>query len=449
LRPIRRVVIIRGTSARTVASGGDVSPRASRKEVLAWCLYDFADSSFTTLIVTVAYGLYFRSVVAGDLGAVADLYWGISISVSMIAVAILSPVLGAIADASARKKFFLAGFALTSIAFTASLVTVGRGDLWMGMLLFIIANIGYEGAHVFYNGFLLEVASEADIGRISGYGWATGYIGGLVALLVAYPLTSAGLGPEGAGTYRLTFPLVALFFLVFSLPLFVTLRERAVAAKVRQAHRFREGLRRLRETFRHVRRLKDLLRFLLAFVVYNDGVATVIAFSAIYAMHVIGFSVTQLSAFAGAFGAGYLVDFWGARRTILLTLVLWCGTVTGAYLVHSVPAFFVVGIAASLGMGSTQTASRSLMGLLIPPGRNAEFFGFYALTGKVSAVVGPLLYGTVAAWAGSERPAVLSLVLFFLAGLGLLLLVDVPRGRAAAERHPRGLDDPHGDPVAS
>jgi UMF1 family MFS transporter len=435
-----------------------VSPSASRKEILAWCLYDFADSSYTTLIVTVAYGLYFRSVVAGDLGAVADFYWGISISISMIVVAILSPVLGAIADASARKKVFLAAFALLSIAFTALLVTVGRGDLWAGMLLFIIANIGYEGAHVFYNGFLLEIASEADIGRISGYGWATGYIGGLAALLAAYPFMKAGLGPEGADTYRLTFAVVALFFLVFSLPLFVILRERAAADGVRRAHLALEGLRRLRDTFRHVRRLKDLLRFLLAFVVYNDGVATVIAFSAIYAMHVIGFSVeqvmllfivTQLSAFAGAFGAGYLVDLWGARRTIILTLVLWCGTVAGAYVVDSVPAFFAVGVAASLGMGSTQTASRSLMGLLIPPGRNAEFFGFYAFTGKVSAVIGPLLYGGVAAWAGSERPAVLSLVLFFVTGLGLLLLVDVPRGRVAARRHANGLSAPVGRPVTS
>jgi UMF1 family MFS transporter len=172
-------------------------------------------------------------------------------------------------------------------------------------------------------------------------------------------------------------------------------------------------------------------------------VVTVIAFSAIYAMHVIGFTVnqvmllfvvTQLTAFAGAFAAGYLVDRWGAKPTILATLVLWCVTIVGAYAAHGVPQFFAVGILASIGMGSTQTASRSLMGLLIPPGRNAEFFGFFALTGKVSAVAGPLLYGFIASAFGSERPAVLSLGAIVLAGLALMLGVDVDRGRRAAQK---------------
>ncbi len=432
-----------------------MSAKASRIEVLAWCLYDFADSSFTTLIVTVAYGLYFRSVVAGHLGTAADFYWGLSISISMLIVALISPALGAMADAAGTKKRFLVVFALTSMLFTALLVTVRPGDLWLGMALFILANIGYEGAHVFYNGFLPEIAAEDEMGRISGYGWATGYIGALIAILATLPLTRAGLDPEGVPTYRLTFGAVALFYLVFSLPIFFLLRERAPRRGAAGAGAALEGLRRLRETFRHIRRLRDLFRFLLAFVVYNDGVATVIAFSAIYAMHVIGFTVaqvmtlfvvTQISAFIGAWAAGYLVDRWGARPTIVSTLVIWCAVVAAAYAVDTVPAFYAVGIAASIGMGSTQTASRSLMGLLIPPGRSAEFFGFYGLTGKISAVAGPLLYGGVAALAGSERPAVLSLVLFFAAGLALLGTVDVERGRAAAARH---AADPAGAPVAS
>lgn len=432
-----------------------MSAKASRIEVLAWCLYDFADSSFTTLIVTVAYGLYFRSVVAGHLGTAADFYWGLSISISMLIVALISPALGAMADAAGTKKRFLVVFALTSMLFTALLVTVRPGDLWLGMALFILANIGYEGAHVFYNGFLPEIAAEDEMGRISGYGWATGYIGALIAILATLPLTRAGLDPEGVPTYRLTFGAVALFYLVFSLPIFFLLRERAPRRGAAGAGAAVEGLRRLRETFRHIRRLRDLFRFLLAFVVYNDGVATVIAFSAIYAMHVIGFTVaqvmtlfvvTQISAFIGAWAAGYLVDRWGARPTIVSTLVIWCAVVAAAYAVDTVPAFYAVGIAASIGMGSTQTASRSLMGLLIPPGRSAEFFGFYGLTGKISAVAGPLLYGGVAALAGSERPAVLSLVLFFAAGLALLGTVDVERGRAAAARH---AADPAGAPVAS
>ena len=259
-------------------------------------------------------------------------------------------------------------------------------------------------------------------------------------------------------TYRLTFVAVALFYLIFSLPVFFGLRERATRRRGTLLREARAGVSRLRDTFRHVRRMKDLFRFLLAFIIYNDGVATVIAFSAIYAMEVIGFTVsqvmtlfivTQLSAFAGAYATGHIVDRWGARPTIACTLVLWCAVVLAAFLVTSIPGFFAVGIAASLGMGSTQTASRSLMALLIPTGRSAEFFGFYGLTGKISAVVGPLLYGTVAAWTGSERPAVLSLVIFFAAGLALIARVDVPRGRAAAAARAMTAADPAPPHVAS
>jgi len=381
-------------------------------------------------------------VVAGHLGPGADFYWGASVAISMVVVALISPILGAMADASGRKKLLLGIFAGTCIVFTALLLTVGRGDIALGMVLFILANAGFEGAHVFYNGFLPEIAADAEMGRISGYGWAVGYLGGLAALLLAYPFTSAGL-EAGADRYRLSFAVVAVFHLFFTLPILALLKERAPRGNEPLGALARDGARRLRDTFRHVRGLRDLFRFLLAFLVYNDAVTTVIAFSAIYAMHVIGFTVhqvmllfvvTQLTAFAGSFAAGYLVDRWGARPTILATLVLWLVTIAGAYAAHGVPQFFAVGILASIGMGSTQTASRSLMGLLIPPGRNAEFFGFYALTGKVSAVVGPLLYGSIASAFGSERPAVLSLGAIVLAGLVLMLGVDVDRGRRAAQR---------------
>lgn len=435
-----------------------VADKASRREIAAWCLYDFADSSFTTLIVTVSYGLYFRSVVAGRFGPAADFYWGLSIAVSMAMVALSTPVLGAIADVAGRRRQFLRVFAATSILFTALLVFVGEGDLLAGMILFIIANIGFEGAHVFYNGFLPELAADEDMGKVSGYGWALGYIGGLAALLLAHPLTRGGFEPGSVDRYRLVFPLVAAFFLIFSLPALLLLRERVTADTRAAGHSAREGFARLRRTFRHVRELRDLARFLVAFLIFNDGVATVIAFSAIYAMQVIGFTVaqvtllfivTQLTAFAGAIAAGFAVDRIGARATIAISLVAWIAVVCGAWLATSVPVFFAVAIGASIGMGSTQTASRSLMGLLIPPGHNAEFFGFYAFTGKISAIVGPLLYGGVTALTGSERPAVLSLGLFFVAGLLLLAGVDVERGRRAAGRLPATGTAPSPPAVAS
>lgn len=438
-----------------------MTSRPGRAEIASWCLYDFADSSFTTLIVTVAYALYFRSVVASHLGSAADFYWGSCIAISMGLVALTSPALGAMADASGRKKVFLVIFALTAIVFTALLAAVGPGDLAAGMILFIVANIGYEGAHAFYNGFLPEIAADREMGRISGYGWAIGYLGGLAALLITRPLTRGGLGPEGVERFRLTFLAVALFYLVFALPIFLVLRERAARGHAPFGEYVQTGFRRLAATFAHVRGLKDLFLFLVAFFIYNDAVMTVISFSAIYATQVVGFTVDQITllfivmqvtAFAGAFAAGHLVDRWGARPTILLTLGVWAGVILGAFLSSSVTVFFAVATAASIVMGSTQTASRSLMGLLIPEGRSAEFFGFYSFTGKISAILGPPVYGLVAARAGSDRPAVLSLLPFLAIGFVLLLRVDVSRGRAAAGRaapQATGGAAPAGPPVAS
>jgi UMF1 family MFS transporter len=420
-----------------------VSLRAPRREVAAWCFYDFADSSFTTLIVTLSYALYFRGVVAADLGARGSTYWGAAIAASMAIVALLAPLLGAAADIGGRKKLFLALCAGTTITFTALLRFVGPGDIALGVGLFVLANVGYEAAHTFYNGFLPEIASDEEMGRVSGYGWAIGYLGGLAALLASLPLTLGGFGPDNIDRYRWTFPLVALFYLVFALPIFLILKERAPRRPLAFGALLHEGVARLGGTLRSVRHYPDLLRFLLAFVIYNDGVMTVIAFAAIYAQNVIGFTlkqvfllfvVTQLTAFAGAFGAGVLVDRIGPRRTILITLALWIVVVIASYLSRTVTQFFIVSIGASIGMGSTQTASRSLMGLLVPPGRSAEFFGFYGLTGKVSAILGPLAFGAVAGWAGSERPAVLSVIPFYIVGFLLLFRVDVDRARAASGR---------------
>jgi UMF1 family MFS transporter len=437
-------------------AGGPGPGRPRRVEILAWCLYDFADSSFTTVIVTVAYGLYFRSVVAGDRGVAADAWWGAAIASSMLLVALVSPFLGAMADLSGRKKSLLVAFALQTIVFTALLATVGRGDLWAGVVLFALANFGFEAAHVFYNGFLPEIAADREMGRVSGAGWAVGYIGGLCALALTYPLTSAGLGPDNEARYRLAFVAVALFHLVFALPIFLLLRERAARGAGGLLASAAGGVRRLTRTFHGVRRLGHLFRYLIAFFIYNDGVATVIAFSGIYAMHVVGFSVrqvyvlfilTQLTAFVGAFAAGHLVDRVGARATIVAGLVLWCAVVLGAAAAGSVPQFFAVAVGASIGMGWVQTASRSLMGLLVPPGRSAEFFAFYGFTGKISAILGPLLYGQVAAATGSERAAVLSLLVFFAAGLVLMARVDVAAGRAAAGRV--ATTPPPGDPAVA
>jgi UMF1 family MFS transporter len=431
---------------------------ASRLEIVSWCLYDFADSAFTTVIVTVAYGLYFRTVVAGARGVGADAWWGAAIAGSMLFVALATPILGAMADLSGRKKAHLVFFALQAVVFTALLTAVGPGDLWSGVLLFALANIGFEAAHVFYNGFLPEIAPDERMGRISGHGWALGYIGGLAALALTYPLTRGGLGPDNLDRFRLAFPVVGAFHLVFALPLFLWLKERAPRGDAGVLEYARGGFRRLAVTFQGVRRLRHLFRFLLAFFVYNDGVATVIVFSGIYAMHVVGFSVeqvyllflvTQVTAFAGAFAAGHLVDRFGPRATIMAGILLWCAVVLGAATSRSVGQFFLVAAGASIGMGWVQTASRSLMGLLVPPGRNAEFFAFYGFTGKISAILGPLIYGQVAAATGTERAAVLSLLAFFAVGFLLMARVDVEAGRVAAGRAAPPAARPPGAPAVA
>ncbi len=420
---------------------------AAPREIFSWCFYDFANSSFTTLIVTLAYSVYFRQVVVAE-GGRGDLLWGRAISLSMLLVALTAPILGAIADRSGTKKRFLVVLAGISIVSTGLLYFVEQGDVRAGMLLFIAGNFGFAGANVFYNAFLPEIAGPERIGRISGYGWAFGYIGGLACLALVYPLLKGGLGPDNLVRFRWSFPLVALFFLVFSLPALRNLRDRLPSGKgslpVKKAVAY--GYRNLRETLRRVRSYPNLVRYLFAFFLYNDAIHTVTAFTSIYAVVSLGFSmkevtllfiVAQVTAFLGAFSFGPLVDRIGGIRTIRITLVIWCLVVVGAYFIETKPPFVALVLLAGFGMGSNQGSSRGLMGKFTPAGRNAEFFGFFALCGKFSAVIGPWLFGWISAATGSQRLAILSLLSFFLGGLFLLSLVDEGRGVQEAREQVR------------
>ncbi|HCX90581.1 MAG: MFS transporter [Deltaproteobacteria bacterium CG12_big_fil_rev_8_21_14_0_65_43_10] len=416
--------------------------RSTRLELFSWMLYDFANTSFTVMIVTFVYSVYFRDIVGKGLENKADFLWGLNGSISMVVVALLSPVLGAIADQAQAKKKFLVFFALLCIVFGGMLFFVKEGMILEGTIFFIIANIGFEGGNVFYNAFLPEITTQEKFGRISGYGWALGYLGAIVTIFICKPFLSGGFEEWNLPNVRLTFLLSAVFYLVFSLPIFFFLKERKGKSMVdRNTPYIVMGFRRLRDTFRNVKQFKELTKYLLSYFIYTDGITTVIYFSTIYAKNTLHMNISELIIFyimvqtAGIVGAilfGWLADKLLPKRTIGITLLIWCVVVIGAYFVEDKSVFFAIGMLAGIAMGSSQSASRSMMGLLTPRDKDAEFFGFYGISGKFSAVLGPFVFGVISAWTGSQRIAILAVISFFVLGLILLQRVDEEGGILAA-----------------
>jgi UMF1 family MFS transporter len=399
--------------------------RASRGQIFAWTLFDFANTGFLVIIVTLIFPVYFTDVIAGG----NEDYWGWTISASMLVTALIGPLLGSIADATSRKKRFLGVFTAACVIATVGLFFTGPGTVLLAAALLVIANVGFEGGTIFYDAFLPELVPETDYGRVSGYGFAMGYLGSLISLALAIPLVPDG-GIADPAT-RNTFLLAAAFFGLFSLPLFLNVRERT------SAHRFhgdplREGYRRLRETITHIRRYDDVKRFLLAFFVYNDSILTVIVFAGIFASKELAMSFTELilffmivqgSALVGSLVFGALTNRLGARQTIIVTLLIWVAVVIGAYFVTTSTAFFVVGALAGMALGSSQSTSRTMMALLTPPDKKTEFFGFYdGFFGKASAMIGPAVFGVVSSAYGI-RSAMLVVGVFFLVGIALVLRV--------------------------
>lgn len=406
--------------------------QSSRFQIFVWTLFDFANTSFSVMIVAVGYSLYFKEVVAGGSGR-GDLFWGIAVSVSMLLTALIAPVLGAAADFSSRRKRFLFGFTLTSIIATFLLMFVDAGMVLVGMLLFIIANVGFEGGLVFYDAFLPGLTSDRSYGRVSGYGFAMGYVGSLVTLLIAMPLYAGGFVTENLPNVKLSFGIAAFIFLLFSAPLFIFLRDHKTKFEYKVSY-VRAGIQRVGETIGHLRNYRNVTRFLLAFFIYNDGILTVISFASLFATQTLGFSlqevlvlfaVVQASGIIGSLFFGVITDKIGAKRTIAINLFIWILVVAGAYLTDSKEMFFVIGAIAGTSMGASQAASRSLMAQLTPKEREAEFFGFYdGLCGKASAVVGTFLFGLISYITGDQRISVLTIGLFFVAGLILLERVN-------------------------
>lgn len=398
-----------------------------RKKIFVWTLFDFGNTSFSIVVVTFLYAVYFKKVVTGG-EAIGDFYWSLGTSVAMIITAIISPILGAIADYSAGKKRFLLFFTLMSVIATASLFYVQSGMVFWGLLIFIIANVGFEAGLVFYDSFLPEITSPKNFGRVSGYGFGMGYVGSLVTLAIVYPFIQMEMIKE-------TFPVAALFFLVFSLPLFIFLKDNR-KSDVREINYFKIGVTRVFNTITHLPKYKNLAIFLIAYFFYIEGVNTVIFFSGNYASTTLGFTDTELliffltvqtTAIIGSILLGILADSIGQKRTIMITLVMWLGTIFLAYSVSDKETFYIVGLIAGAAMGASQSTSRSFMSHLTPIEKKTEFFGFYSFFGKSSAIIGPLVFGLISYYSGNQRLAIISIAFFFLVGLIILSFVKEDR----------------------
>lgn len=421
-----------------------------RRRILAWCLFDWANSPYTTLIVTFVYSAYFAQKFAPDV-VTGTAWWSRGVAIAGMIVALLAPLLGAMADESGRRlRFLLVTTALCVLA-TGTLTFVAPGD-WsnalLALALFVLADIGFELGMLFYNALLPTVASPDKLGRVSGYGWALGYAGGLFALLAAlvgFVQTERpwfGVSRDAGFNIRATCMLVAIWLAVFSLPLFTTLREEQ-RAPVRVD--IRTTFAELARTFRNVRRFRDAALFLLARLIFNDGLVTVFAFGGIYAAGTFGMTLAEVIQFgiainvaagAGAFLFGYVDDKIGGKRTVLVS----CGALAAATaLAVWAPTrawFWVAGMLIGIFAGPNQSASRSLMARFAPRGNENEFFGFFAFSGRLTAFAGPALLGVATQLFHSQRAGVATVLLFFIAGGALLLRVDEQRGIKQASPAP-------------
>jgi len=434
----------------TAEDGAASSPgaRAPRREIFAWAMYDFANSGYTTVVLTAIYSAYFVGVVAqaSEPGnGAATLLWTLAMGISNFLVLASAPVLGAVADHRACKKPFLLFTTVGCVLFTALLGLAGPGDIAAAFLLVALASLMFGSGENLIASFLPEIARPEDMGRVSGYGWALGYLGGLLVLGVclAWIAWAEGRGQGASQFVPVTLWITAGAFALATLPTFLWLRERAVPAPLLEGESyFRAGLARVRHTLAEARRFRDLFRFLITLAVYYCGISTVIVLAAVYAQQAMGFStretvvlilVVNVTAAAGAFLFGHLQDRFGSVRTLAATLLVWIAALLLAYFIESRAGFWTAANLIGLALGSSQSAGRALIGRFSPPERCAEFFGLWGLAGKLAAIVGPVSYGLIT-WLsrGNHRLALLATAIFFIAGLLLLLTVNEQRGRRAA-----------------
>jgi UMF1 family MFS transporter len=415
----------------------DVRPR----EVWAWAMYDFANSGYTTVVVTAVFNAYFVGIVCAG-ASWATLAWTLALSVSYALIMVTAPILGAYADAHAIKKKLLAITTAGCVLGTALLSLIGPGDVALAFALIVFSNVFFGTGENIAAAFLPELAKGEAVGRVSAWGWSLGYLGGLVtlALCLGYVFWARDQGHAEAEFVPVTMLITAAMFALASAPTFLLLKERARPQPRRDAAG--RALARLAQTFRHARQYRDLLRFLGCLVLYQSGVQTVIALAAIYAQQAMGFTtqdtivlvlLVNITASLGAFLFGQWQDRLGHRKTLTLTLLGWCSMVLIAYSTTTETGFWVAANIAGLCLGASQSAGRALVGYLAPADRHAEFFGLWGVAVKLASILGPVTYGAVT-WLtdNDHRRAMLVTAVFFVLGLAVLMSVDPVRGRRAA-----------------
>lgn len=416
-------------------------------EIFSWCMFDFANSSFTTVITTVVFAVYFHDVICQSRPN-ADFLWGLSNTISQWIVLLTAPIIGAIADSSGAKKRFLTIAWLGCCGMTASLWFADAGSIALGMTLYVLANMFYSAGENLTASFLPELVEPGRMGKVSGYGWAWGYVGGLCCLVACVAILPGDKSPDFDNRVRLTNVLVAGFFLVAASPTILLLRERKGAEPLPPGKGYvRIGFEQVLGTIRQVRRFRELAKFLFVFLVYNCGITIVVSFAAIYAKETLHlkseerllfFIVVQVTSAVGAFAFGIVQDRLGARFTINATLLIWVGVCMACYFASSKTGFYLAGNLAGLAIGASQSGGRALVGVFSPPSRSAEFFGFWALFWKMSSSIGPLTFGA-ASWiaethgaAEPQRLAILVTAVYFVAGFIGMFFIDEQAGRQAA-----------------
>ncbi len=424
--------------------------KSANREHLAWYLYDFGNSAYAAVILLAVYSAYFKGTVVG--GAEGSRLWGIAVGIAMLVVAVSSPVLGAIADFSASKKRFLLIFSSISWAFTALLYFVEEGDVFIGMLFFILAEIGYRSGQVFYNSLLPEIAEPEEMGRVSGNGWAIGSLGGILALLILLPLI---ISVEGTWIVRFSLAFTSLYFAAAAMPAFFWIKERAVPKQLPEGASYLSvAFKRLVDTAKTLGDFKDFIRFIIAFLVYNDGILMALNFASIIGAVLFGMNqqqliifmiIVQITSVLGAYLAGIAGKKFGFKQSLTYSLIMMIAVVLGMLFAQNLGQFYFIGALAGFALTGVQSVSRTLVGYFAPQGRSAEFYGFFAVTGRTSSFIGPTIYGLIAFGAAQyfenrgylslmaeqlgQRVAIASIVVFLLIGLLILANVNDPTAR--------------------
>ncbi|RPF50621.1 MFS transporter [Aquisalibacillus elongatus] len=423
----------------------------NRKLERSWMMYDWANSAFATTIMAAVFPIFYESVAAVNLSeGAATSYYSFTQSIAVMIVALMAPVLGAIADYSAAKMKFLRFFAYMGMVASVLLFLVNEGDYIFASILFIIASVGFSGGNVFYDAFLPHVSKKEDLDRVSTWAYAFGYIGGglllAVNLLMIMKYSWFGFTSEKVAT-QVAFVTVGIWWFIFSLPLFKNLKEEKKEPQGKRTQSFLSiGFSRIGDTFKTLKHYKQLLIFILAFWMFSDGISTIIRMATFYGATIgIGTNdliaallITQFVGIPCTLFFSKLAQWTSPKRALTLALMVYVVIVILGYFMTTAMHFYLLAICVGMVQGGSQALSRSIYARMIPQHKHAEFFGFYGITSKFAAIIGPFVFGITAGLTDSSRLGILSLIVFFIVGIVLLQFVNIEKG----EREAKALEDP-------